>query len=168
MRIDAQATFALNPSPGNIRDGLLTDAMKSPGAAKNGGTSPLSAAIAYPEYSTQPGLNLQGTPGNDVERVTAPVGARATVVLFTTGLGTPTGNPITPLIKLSTNSSLADRMPDIVDIDTASIISGETPIERMGERVLGLVIAVAGGETRTKAELKSQEDFISWKRGVSL
>lgn len=163
-----KATFALNPSPGNIRDGLLTDAMKSAGAAKKGGSSPVAAAIDYPEYSTQPGLNLQCTPGNDVECVTAQVGAGASVVLFTTGLGTPTGNPIAPVIKLSTNSTLANRMPDIIDIDTGSIISGDSSIEQMGERVLDLVISVASGETRTKAELKSQEDFIPWKRGVSL
>ena len=163
-----KATFALNPSPGNIRDGLLTDAMKSAGAAKKGGTSPVTAVIDYPDYSTQPGLNLQCTPGNDVECVTAQVGAGASVVLFTTGLGTPTGNPITPVIKLSTNSTLASRMPDIVDIDTGSIISGESSIEQMGERVLDLVISVANGETRTQAELKTQEDFIPWKRGVSL
>jgi altronate hydrolase len=163
-----KANFALNPSPGNIRDGLLTDAMKSAGAAKKGGTSPVTAAIDYPEYSTQPGLNLQCTPGNDVECVTAQVGAGATVVLFTTGLGTPTGNPITPVIKLSTSSTLAARMPDIIDIDTGSIITGDSTIEAMGERVLDLVIAVANGEFRTKAELKSHEDFIPWKRGVSL
>lgn len=163
-----KASFALNPSPGNIRDGLLTDAMKSAGAAKKGGTSPVTAAIDYPEYSTQPGLNLECTPGNDVECVTAQVGAGATVVLFTTGLGTPTGNPITPVIKLSTNSTLASRMPDIIDIDTGPIVSGESTIDQMGERVLDLVITVASGETRTKAEMKSQEDFIPWKRGVSL
>jgi altronate hydrolase len=163
-----KATFALNPSPGNIRDGLLTDAMKSAGAAKKGGTSPVAAAIDYPEYSTQPGLNLQCTPGNDVECVTGQVGAGASVVLFTTGLGTPTGNPIAPVIKLSTNTALAQRMPDIIDIDTGAIISGETSIQQMGGQVLDLVIAVASGETRTKAELKSQEDFIPWKRGVSL
>jgi altronate hydrolase len=163
-----KASFALNPSPGNIRDGLLTDAMKSAGAAKKGGTSPVMAAVDYPEYSTQAGLNLQCTPGNDVECVTGQVGAGASVVLFTTGLGTPTGNPIAPVIKLSTNTALAQRMPDIIDIDTGPIISGETSIQQMGEQVLDLVIAVASGETRTKAELKSQEDFIPWKRGVSL
>ena len=163
-----KATFALNPSPGNIRDGLLTDAMKSAGAAKKGGTSPVAAAIDYPDYSTQAGLNLQCTPGNDVECVTAQVGAGANVVLFTTGLGTPTGNPIAPVVKLSTNSPLASRMSDIIDIDTGSIITGESTIDQMGERVLDLVISVASGETRTKAEQKSQEDFIPWKRGVSL
>jgi altronate hydrolase len=163
-----RASFACNPSPGNIRDGLLTDAMKSAGAAKKGGTSPVADVIDYPDYSARPGLNLQCTPGNDVECVTAQVAAGASVVLFTTGLGTPTGNPIAPVVKLSTNTALAQRMPDIIDIDTGSIISGATRIEEMGERVLELVINVASGKTRTKAELNSQEDFIPWKRGVSL
>src|SRR6476661_2400425 len=160
--------FEMNPSPGNIRDGLLTDAMKSAGAAKKGGTSPVTAVLDYPEYSTEPGLHLQCTPGNDVECVTAQVGAGASVVLFTTGLGTPTGNPITPVLKLSSNSSLAQRMNDIIDIDTGGVVSGETTIERMGENILELVIKVASGETRTKAELNAQNDFIPWKRGVSL
>src|SRR5204863_5593276 len=163
-----KATFALNPSPGNIRDGLLTDAMKSAGAAKKGGTAPVSGVLDYPEYSTQAGLNLQCTPGNDVECVTAQVGAGASVVLFTTGLGTPTGNPIAPVVKLSTNSALAQRMADIIDIDTGGIISGEKTIEQMGEEVLEFVIHTASGEARTKAEGKGQEAFIPWKRGISL
>lgn len=160
--------FEMNPSPGNIRDGLLTDAMKSAGAAKKGGTSPVTAVLDYPEYSAQPGLNLQCTPGNDVECVTAQVGAGANVVLFTTGLGTPTGNPVAPVVKLSTNSDLARRMADIIDINTGAIISGETTIEHMGEEILQRVIQVASGEARTKAELLAQDDFIPWKRGVSL
>jgi altronate hydrolase len=163
-----RASFDMNPSPGNMSDGLLTDAMKSAGAAKKGGTSPVVAAIDYAEYSTEPGLNLQCTPGNDVECVTAQVGAGANIVLFTTGLGTPTGNPITPVIKLSTNTKLAERMPDIIDIDTGAIISGTITIEQMGEQILEQVIQVASGEARTKAELNAQEDFIPWKRGISL
>lgn len=160
--------FDMNPSPGNIRDGLLTDAMKSAGAAKKGGTSPVTAVLDYPEYSTTPGLNLQCTPGNDVECVTAQVGAGASIVLFTTGLGTPTGNPIVPVIKLSTNSTLASRMPDIIDIDTGPIISGESTISDMGEKILDLVVRVGSGEVLTRAEQKNQQDFIPWKRGVSL
>ena len=160
--------FEMNPSPGNIRDGLLTDAMKSAGAAKKGGTSPVTAVLDYPEYSRVPGLNLQCTPGNDVECVTAQVAAGANVVLFTTGLGTPTGNPIAPVIKISTNSSLAQRMPDIIDIDAGGIISGEKTIEQMGAMILDRTIQVASGEIRTKAELLGQDDFIPWKRGVSL
>ncbi len=164
----ARSGFDMNPSPGNIRDGLLTDAMKSAGAAKKGGTSPVTAVLDYPEYSHEPGLNLQCTPGSDVECVTAQVGAGANVVLFTTGLGTPTGNPITPVVKLSTNTKLAQRMADIIDIDTGGIISGESSIEQMGEKILDLVIRVASGEVQTKAESKGQDDFIPWKRGVSL
>jgi altronate hydrolase len=160
--------FEMNPSPGNIRDGLLTDAMKSAGAAKKGGTSPVTAILDYPEYSSVPGLNLQCTPGNDVECVTAQVGAGANVVLFTTGLGTPTGNPVAPVMKISTNSSLAQRMADIIDLDTGDIITGKTSIEKMGEAILERVIQVASGEARTKAEVLAQDDFIPWKRGLSL
>jgi altronate hydrolase len=162
------ASFEMNPSPGNVRDGLLTDAMKSAGAAKKGGTSPVTGALDYPEYSREPGLNLLCTPGSDVECVSAQVGAGANVVLFTTGLGTPTGNPIAPVLKLSTNSELARRMPDIIDIDTGPIIAGETTIEKMGEAILERVIQVASGEAQTKAENLKQDDFIPWKRGVSL
>jgi len=160
--------FEMNPSPGNIRDGLLTDAMKSAGAARKGGTSPVMAVLDYPEYATAPGLNLQCTPGNDVESVTAQVGAGANVVLFTTGLGTPTGNPVAPVVKLATSSALARRMPDIIDVDTGGIISGEKTLQQTGEEILEFVIRVASGEVRTKAEEKGQEDFIPWKRGVSL
>jgi altronate hydrolase len=160
--------FEMNPSPGNIKDGLLTDAMKSAGAARKGGNSPVTAVLDYPEYCTEPGLNLQCTPGNDVECVTAQVGAGANVILFTTGLGTPTGNPVAPVVKISTNSDLARRMQDIIDIDTGSIISSERTIEEMGEAILESVIQVASGEVRTKAETLGQDDFIPWKRGVSL
>jgi altronate hydrolase len=162
------AGFEMNPSPGNVRDGLLTDAMKSAGAAKKGGTSPVTGVLDYPEYSREPGLNLLCTPGSDVECVTAQVGAGANVVLFTTGLGTPTGNPVAPVLKLSTNSELARRMPDIIDIDTGPIIAGETSIEKMGEMILERVLQVASGAARTKAEILAQDDFIPWKRGVSL
>ena len=158
----------MNPSPGNIRDGLITDAMKSAGAAKKGGTSPITGVLDYPEYLSQPGLSLQCTPGNDVECVTAQVGAGANVVLFTTGLGTPTGNPVAPVVKISTNSVLAQRMPDIIDIDTGGVISGAKTIEQMGEEILELVLKVASGEVTTAAESLAQDDFIPWKRGVSL
>jgi altronate hydrolase len=142
--------------------------MKSAGAAKKGGTSPVTGVLDYPEYSSGSGLKLQCTPGNDVECVTAQVGAGANVVLFTTGLGTPTGNPITPVVKLSTNSELARKMADSIDIDTGAIVSGESTIEQMGEQILDLVIRVASGEFATRAECKGQSDFIPWKRGVSL
>lgn len=160
--------FDMNPSPGNIKDGLITDAMKSAGAARKGGTSPVRDVLDYPEYVKTPGLSLLCTPGNDVEAVTAQVGAGANIVLFTTGLGTPTGNPIAPVVKLSTNSELARRMHDIIDIDTGNITVGEASIEQTGDAILERVIQIASGEMRTKAEQKMQEDFIPWKRDVSL
>ncbi|HWF67080.1 MAG TPA: hypothetical protein VN670_07240, partial [Acidobacteriaceae bacterium] len=99
---------------------------------------------------------------------TGQVGAGANVVLFTTGLGTPTGNPIAPVIKLSTNSALANRMSDIIDFDCGTIISGEKTIQQSGEAILDFILQVASGEKHTKAELLHQDDFIPWKRGISL
>ncbi|GAB2779215.1 altronate hydrolase [Hymenobacter luteus] len=159
--------FDMNPSPGNIRDGLITDAMKSAGAARKGGSSPVVAVLDYPELVTKPGLNLLCTPGNDVESTTAEVGSGATVVLFTTGLGTPTGNPIAPVVKISSNTALARRMPDIIDLNTGTVIDGEETIEQAGERILDYVIRVASGE-EVSAVRHGQTDFIPWKRGVSL
>lgn len=160
--------FYMNPSPGNIKDGLITDAIKSAGAAKKGGTSPVVDVLDYTEYVTKPGLNLLCTPGNDVESTSAEVGSGANIVLFTTGLGTPTGNPIAPVVKLATNTKLATRMKDIIDINTGTIISGEQSIAGMGEEILEYVIKAASGEVHTKAEQLNQDDFIPWKRGVSL
>ena len=163
-----QSGFEANPSPGNIKDGLTTDAIKSAGAARKGGVSPIHDVIDYPEYVTKPGLTLQCTPGGDVESVTAQVGAGASIVLFTTGLGTPTGNPIGPVIKISSNSALAGRMSDIIDFDTGGIVTGESTIAECAEKLLELSIEVASGKRLTKAELLGQNDFIPWKRGVSL
>jgi altronate hydrolase len=142
--------FHMNPSPGNIRDGLITDAMKSAGAAKKGGNAPVADVLDYTEQATKPGLSLVCTPGNDVEATTGQAASGATLILFTTGLGTPTGNPVCPTIK------------------TGSIIEGEKSIREMGEEILAYCIRAASGEITPKAVLLNQDDFIPWKRGVSL
>jgi altronate hydrolase len=160
--------FDMNPSPGNIKDGLITDAMKSAGAAKKGGTSPVTDVLDYTEVAVKPGLNLLCTPGNDVESTTAMAASGCNVILFTTGLGTPTGNPVTPVIKVSSNTKLAEKMPDIIDINTGSVISGEKTIEEAGEEILDFIIEVASGRIVPKAVQLNQDDFIPWKRGVSL
>ncbi|WP_285060332.1 UxaA family hydrolase [Pedobacter ginsengisoli] len=170
---DAQAHlvgsgFHMNPSPGNIKDGLITDAIKSTGAAKKAGTSPVVDVLDYTEPATKPGLSLVCTPGNDVEATTGKAASGATLILFTTGLGTPTGNPICPVIKISTNTALAARMGDIIDIDTGAVIRGEKTIEEMGTEILEYCIKAASGEVIPKAVLLNQDDFIPWKRGVSL
>lgn len=160
--------FDMNPSPGNIRDGLITDAIKSCGAAKKGGTSPVTDVLDYTEPVRKPGLTLLCTPGNDVESTTAEVGSWCNIVLFTTGLGTPTGNPIVPVIKIASNTALARRMPDIIDVNAGTIIDGEESIEEVGEKILELIIQVASGEQEVCAQKLGQDDFIPWKRGVSL
>jgi altronate hydrolase len=160
--------FHMNPSPGNIKDGLITDAIKSAGAAKKGGTSPVVDVLDYTEPATKPGLSLVCTPGNDVEATTGKAASGATLILFTTGLGTPTGNPVCPTIKVSTNSNLTKRMNDIIDIDCGPVIEGDKTIEQMGEDILEYCIKAASGEVIPKAVLLNQDDFIPWKRGVSL
>ena len=160
--------FHMNPSPGNIKDGLITDAIKSTGAAKKGGTSPVEDVLDYTEPAVKPGLNLVCTPGNDVEATTGKAASGATLILFTTGLGTPTGNPVCPTIKVSTNSNLTKRMNDIIDIDCGPVVEGDKTIEQMGEEILEYCIKAASGEVIPKAVLLNQDDFIPWKRGVSL
>lgn len=160
--------FKNNPSPGNIKDGLITDAMKSAGAAKKGGTSPVTDVLDYTEKITKKGLSLLCTPGNDVESTTGLAGSGCNVICFTTGLGTPTGNPVTPVIKISSNNILSERMKDIIDFNTGSVITGEDTIESKGEELLEYIIKVASGEAIPAAVRLGQEDFIPWKRGISL
>lgn len=166
--VAAGSGFDMNPSPGNIKDGLITDAMKSAGAAKKGGSAPIVEVLDFTEYATKPGLNLLCTPGNDAECTTALVGSGATVVLFTTGLGTPMGNPIAPVIKVSSNTVLAEKMSDIIDFNAGTVISGDKTIPEAADELLEYIIKVASGEVKTKADLLNQNDFIPWRRGVSL
>ena len=160
--------FHANPSPGNIKDGLITDAIKSAGAAKKGGTSPIVDVLDYTEQLKIDGLNLLCTPGNDVESTTGLAGSGANIILFTTGLGTPTGNPAVPVLKISTNSELSKKMNDIIDFDTGSIIDGKESVEECSKELLNFIVSVASGEKEVKARRLGQNDFIPWKRGISL
>ena len=160
--------FAYNPSPGNIKDGLITDAIKSAGAAKKGGTSPVTDVLDYTELSNKSGLNLLCTPGGDVESTTALAGSGASVIVFTTGLGTPTGNVVAPTLKFSTNNNVAQRMSDIIDINAGTIVTGEDTIESKGEELFELILEVASGKVAPKAVQLGQDDFIPWKRDISL
>ena len=161
------ASISDNPSPGNIHDGLITDAIKSAGAAKKGGKAPISAVLDYAEPMPDAGLSLVCTPGNDVEAVTGLVAAGVNVVLFSTGLGTPTGNPIVPVIKVATNTAVAERLSDLIDFDCGPIIDGE-PIAAAADRLLEKVLDTASGRYSTKADRLGQHDFLFWKREVSL
>ena len=98
--------------------------------------APISAVLDYAEPMPDAGLSLVCTPGNDVEAVTGLVAAGVNVVLFSTGLGTPTGNPIVPVIKVATNMAVAERLSDLIDFDCGPIIDGE-PIAAAADRLLG-------------------------------
>ena len=162
------SSFNSYSSPGNIKDGLITDAMKSAGAAKKGGTSPVVEVLNYAEKINKTGLNLVCTPGNDVESTTGLAGSGCNIIIFTTGLGTPTGNPISPVLKISSNTNLFERMNDIIDLDAGTVINGKDTITTMGEKILNYIIKVASGEIVVKATKNGYNDFIPWKRGVSL
>ena len=142
--------------------------MKSAGAVKKGGSSKIVDVLDYTEYVKKSGLNLLCTPGNDVESTTGMVGSGANIVLFSTGLGTPTGNPICPVIKISSNSQLFLKMDDIIDFDCGEIITGNKTIEECSSDLIDLIIDIASGKTITKSSYNKQEDFIPWKRGISL
>ncbi|MEM5527373.1 UxaA family hydrolase [Gammaproteobacteria bacterium AS21] len=162
------ASFDMNPSPGNIRDGLITDAMKSAGAALKGGSSAIQDVLDYTEVVKKTGLNLLCTPGNDVESTTALVASGANLVLFSTGLGTPTGNPIVPVLKISSNSKTARHMSDIIDFDAGPIIEGTDSLDALANKLFDLCIDSASGSYQCHAVRLGQDDFIPWKRGVSL
>jgi altronate dehydratase large subunit len=146
------------PAPGNIAGGLTTIEEKSLGAARKGGTEPITGVIDYAEPPTSAGLFIMDTPGQDIEQMVAMVAAGAQIVAFTTGKGTPTGSPIAPCLKISSNSEVAQRLPDLIDIDAGSIIDGAATIEDVGEQILDAIIAVASGEL-TRAERRGNREF---------
>jgi altronate dehydratase large subunit len=145
------------PAPGNIAGGLTTIEEKSLGAARKGGTGPITGVVEYAEPPDRPGLYIMDTPGQDIEQMVAMVAAGAQVVAFTTGRGTPTGSPIAPCIKISSNSDVARRLPDLIDIDAGTILDG-TALEDVGRQILDEIIAVASGK-KTKSEQRRNHEF---------
>ncbi|QSE92151.1 UxaA family hydrolase [Rhodococcus pseudokoreensis] len=145
------------PAPGNIAGGLTTIEEKSMGAARKGGTGPISGVVEYAESPPGPGLYIMDTPGQDIEQMVAMVAGGAQIVAFTTGLGTPTGSPIAPCLKISSNSEVAKRLPELIDIDAGTILTG-TPIDEIGQRILDELIEVASGR-HTKAESRGNHEF---------
>lgn len=90
------------------------------------------------------------------------------MMVFSTGLGTPTGNPVCPTLKISTHSGLAERMADIIDFDAGPVITGSRTVQELGAELFHLVIETASGRYTPKAVALAQDDFLPWKRGVSL
>ncbi|MBT2699966.1 UxaA family hydrolase [Bacillus sp. ISL-40] len=153
-----------NPSPGNKKGGLSTLEEKSLGAATKAGSKPLQEIIDYAEPPTKKGLVWMDTPGHDIEQMTGMVAGGAQVVLFTTGRGTPTGSPIAPVIKISTNTGIFERMSENIDLNAGTVIEGKESIDSVGERIFDEITKVSSGKL-TKAEILKQHDFGIWRIG---
>jgi altronate dehydratase large subunit len=153
-----------NPSPGNVKGGLSTLEEKSLGAANKAGSKPVQEIIDYAEAPTKKGLVWMDTPGHDIEQLTGMVAGGAQIVLFTTGRGTPTGSPIAPTIKISTNSAIFERMNENIDLNAGSIIEGKESVDDVGQRIMEEIKLVSSGKL-TKAEILKQHDFGIWRIG---
>ena len=156
------------PSPGNIRGGLTTIEEKSLGATHKGGErAPLTEVVGYAAPIRTKGLTVMDTPGLDVEAVTGMVGGGAQVVVFTTGLGTPTGNPIAPVIKITGNARTARQMSDNIDLDVSGIMDDSETLEAAAERLFAEVVAVASGR-QTAAETLGHREFAFHRRNPTI
>lgn len=153
-----------NPTPGNIRGGLSSLEEKSLGASNKAGSRPLQELIDYAQAPTKKGLVWMDTPGQDIEQLTGMVAGGAQIVLFTTGRGTPTGSPIAPVIKISTNTAMFEQMSDNMDMNAGTIIEGLESIDTVGQRIFDEIGLVASGKM-TKAEILKQHDFGIWRIG---
>ena len=156
------------PSPGNIRGGLTTIEEKSLGATQKGGErAPLEDVVAYAAPITRKGLTVMDTPGLDVESVTGMVGGGAQVVVFTTGLGTPTGNPIAPVIKMTGNARTAQHMADNIDVDVSGVMDQTESLDAAADRLLAEIVAVASGR-QTVAETLGHREFAIHRRNPTI
>lgn len=159
-----------NPSPGNIKGGLSTLAEKSLGSILKGGTSTINEVVKYAEKPSQKGLIIMDTPGYDIESVTAMTAGGAQLCVFTTGRGTPIGNALIPVIKVTGNPLTFENMKDNIDVDASSIIRGTQTIAECGNQLFKEIIDVCNGKL-TKAETykfsesaiyRPQEPWCSW------
>lgn len=156
-----------NISPGNVKGGLTTIEEKALGAAVKGGTSEVVDVVDYAELLNKKGLTIMNSPGYDIESVTGMVASGANIVLFSSGAGTPSGNPIVPVIKVTGNELTESRLPDMIDFSAAPVLEGHETIQGSAEKLLDLVVRVANG-LEAKAEALGQDDFSIWNIGIKM
>jgi altronate dehydratase large subunit len=156
-----------NPSPGNIEGGLSSIEEKSLGCISKAGTATLQGVVEYAEPIPGRGYYFMDSPGNDIECVSGMAASGVQLVCFTTGRGTPTGNPIVPVIKITGNELTAKRMSDNIDIDTSAVLQGKETLDESGKNIFAEIIKVASGEL-TKAEILGHEEFSINRIGISL
>jgi len=163
------AALGENPSPGNVKGGLLNITIKSLGAVAKAGTTRVEGVTDYAQPPAGRGLWLMQGPGYDQESTPGLVGAGATVVVFTTGRGTTIGNAIAPVIKLASNTDIFQRMSRDIDLSAGGVIDGTESIEHVGDRVFDYVKRVAGGEMLARAEENKHREFQIWaEQAISL
>jgi altronate hydrolase len=153
-----------NPSPGNIAGGITTLEEKSLGAVQKAGRAPVSDVLRYGERVRSKGLSLLEAPGNDAVSSTALAAAGATVILFTTGRGTPLGFPV-PTVKIASNSDLAARKKNWIDFDGGTVLSDG--FDGAADELLETITQIASGEP-TASERNGEREIAIWKRGVTL
>jgi galactarate dehydratase len=140
-----------NPTPGNKRGGLSNVVEKALGSIAKAGTSALMAVAKQGQKVTAKGLVFAATPASDFICGTQQL-ASMNLHIFTTGEGSPYGLPIVPVIKISSRTALAERWPDLIDIDAGAIATGAATIEDVGWQIFRFVLDVASGKKKTWAE----------------
>ena len=156
-----------NPSPGNKAGGISNVCEKSLGAVAKGGTTALTGVFAYAERINRPGFVLMNTPGYDPVSLTGLAAGGANMICFTTGRGSAIGNPVVPVIKISSNSRIAKMMADNIDINAGLVVDGEATIQDVGTEIYELIRRVASG-LRTKSEILGHKEFVPWRIGPVL
>lgn len=156
-----------NPSPGNIKGGITTIEEKSLGAIHKAGDAPISGVLEYGETPSSKGLYIMDTPGHDVESITGMVAGGAQIVVFTTGVGTPVGAPIVPVVKVTGNPRTYENIKDNIDIDVSTIIGGKESIKQAGDRLFKYVLEVISGK-KTKTEVLGHREFAISRIGPTL
>jgi altronate hydrolase len=156
-----------NPSPGNKAGGLTTLEEKSLGAIQKGGSATVRRVLRYGQPASTGGLSLLEAPGNDGVSSTAMVASGATVLLFTTGRGTPLGFPV-PTIKISSNSHIAEKKPHWIDFNAGALLDGAATVDGLADELFARVLDVASGRIRTNNETHGYREIAIWKEGVTL
>ena len=156
-----------NPSPGNKMGGLTTILEKSLGAASKGGTTPLMGVYKYAEPVTARGFTFMDTPGYDPASVTGQIAGGCNLVCFTTGRGSAFGSKPAPTIKIATNSEMANRMAEDMDIDAGQILSEGISVEEKGREIYKMFLRVASGEiTKSEGQGLGDYEFVPWQIGA--
>ena len=165
--LDHKQPIYENPSPGNKAGGLTTLEEKSLGAIQKGGRAPVTGVLRYGEPAAPRGLQLLEAPGNDGVSSTAMTASGATVLLFTTGRGTPLGFPV-PTLKVSSNTPIAEKKPHWIDFNAGALLDGTATMGQLEDELFSLVLDVASGRKRANNEIHGVREIAIWKEGVTL